>query len=239
MPDNPNTLVLPDTDLKGLTPPSYNPVSQKDVASVATLPNPVFKASNTDVQAVTGTTQQYVPSTPVVPASTVPQAEDEFPARIQAVGGADPAAFIVHHTSGRGTVEGVQQTLRERGLGVEYVMDRGDKDRGPRIYATGGPGAANIQPGWGDKGAGLSNANVVGMEIIANDDKDVTDQQKQLFAKFIQARYPKTNLLGHGEVNPGHKEADEGLSAKLAALALRTGQTGDTATASSATRQGI
>src|SRR4029077_817214 len=113
------------------------------------------------------------------------------------------------------TVDGVVSTLKERGLGVEYVMDRDGN-----IYQTGGPGAQNIKTGWG-KGEGLNNQNVVGMEIIAKDDKDVTPAQAQSFARFIAARYPNTPLYGHGEVNPGHKEADEGLTAKAAALAYR------------------
>jgi hypothetical protein len=151
---------------------------------------------------------------PAQPVTTNPDGSD-FPQRVQAVGNNDPAAFIVHHTSGRGTVDGVVSTLKERGLGVQFVMDRDGN-----IYQTGGPGAQNILKGWG-KGEGLSNQNIVGMEIIAKDDKDVTDAQKQSFARFIAARYPNTPLYGHGEVNPGHKEADEGLSAKTAALAYR------------------
>jgi N-acetylmuramoyl-L-alanine amidase len=151
---------------------------------------------------------------PAQPVTTNPDGSD-LPQRVQAVGNNDPAAFIVHHTSGRGTVDGVISTLKERGLGVQYVMDRDGN-----IFQTGGPGAQNILKGWG-KGEGLSNQNIVGMEIIAKDDKDVTDAQKQSFARFIAARYPNTPLYGHGEVNPGHKEADEGLSAKTAALAYR------------------
>src|SRR4029077_11727496 len=139
----------------------------------------------------------------------------DLPQRVQAVGNNAPAAFIVHHTSGRGTVDGVVSTLKERGLGVQYVMDRDGN-----IFATGGPGAQNILKGWG-KGEGLSNQNIVGMEIIAKDDKDVTPAQAQSFARFIAARYPNTPLYGHGEVNPGHKEADEGQTAKAAALAYR------------------
>jgi hypothetical protein len=41
------------------------------------------------------------------------------------------------------------------------------------IYRTGGPGEHQIMRGSG-KGAGLSSANTVGMEIIARDDADVT-----------------------------------------------------------------
>jgi hypothetical protein len=152
---------------------------------------------------------------PAQPITTNPDGSD-LPQRVQAVGNKDPAAFIVHHTSGRGTVDGVVSTLKERGLGVQYVMDRDGN-----IFQTGGAGAQNILAGWGPKGTGLSNQNIVGMEIIAKDDKDVTDAQKQAFAQFIAARYPNTPLYGHGEVNPGHKEADEGQSAKAAALAYR------------------
>jgi hypothetical protein len=37
----------------------------------------------------------------------------------------------------------------------------------------------------------------------------------------MAARYPNTPIFGHGQVNPGHKEPDEGLSARAAALAYR------------------
>ncbi|WP_166304676.1 N-acetylmuramoyl-L-alanine amidase [Bradyrhizobium sp. 2S1] len=108
----------------------------------------------------------------------------DLPPRVSAVGGGDPAAFITHHTGGRGSVAGVQNTLRQRGLGVEYVMDREGN-----IVQTGGPGSSHMRTGWGPKGAGLSNRNTVGMEIIAKDDKDVTPQQAQAYAKFMALRY--------------------------------------------------
>jgi hypothetical protein len=144
-----------------------------------------------------------------------------FPASMQAVGNTAPAAFIAHHTGGRGTVQSVLDTLNQRHLGVEYIMDREGN-----IFQTGQAGASNILPGskffkGGDPRSGLSNKNIIGMEIIAKDDSDVTDAQRASFAKFIAARYPNTPVLGHGEVNPGHKEADEGRSTSRAALALR------------------
>src|SRR6266403_101951 len=135
---------------------------------------------------------QAAQASPVADTSrfTNPNGSD-LPVRVQAAHDKDPAAFIVHHTSGRGTVDGVVSTLRERGLGVQYVMDREGN-----IFQTGGPGAQNILAGWGPKGAGLSNQNVVGMEIIAKDDKDVTPTQTAAFARFIAARYPNTSLYG-------------------------------------------
>jgi hypothetical protein len=137
------------------------------------------------------------------------------PEAVTAVGGGPPAAFIMHHTGGGGSVEGVRETLRQRGLGVEYVMDREGN-----IVKTGGPGAKNIMHGWG-AGEGLSNENVVGMEVIAKDDKDVTQAQIESAKKFIREKYPKTPVYGHGEVNPGHKEATEGLSIVKAIRAER------------------
>lgn len=145
-----------------------------------------------------------------------------YPERIQASGDANPSAFILHHTSGRGTVDGVLSSLKEQGFGVEYIMDRNAV-----IHATGPGGSSNILPGWGPKGTGLNNKNIVGMEIIANNDKDVTPLQAKEAARFIALRYPQTPLFGHGEVNPGHKEEDEGLTAKAAAMALRASNTGD------------
>ncbi|WP_439398716.1 peptidoglycan recognition protein family protein [Bradyrhizobium sp. PMVTL-01] len=125
------------------------------------------------------------------------------PGRVE---GVDPQAFIMHHTGGRGTPDGVRNTLRQRGLGVEYIMDRDGN-----IERAGGPGSAHMMRGWG-KGEGLSNSNTVGMEVIARDDKDVTPQQVEAARAFIAKNYPNTPVYGHGEVNPGHKEADEGMS---------------------------
>jgi hypothetical protein len=133
-------------------------------------------------------------------------------------------AFVMHHTGGGGDVAGVQQTLRERGLGVEYVMDRQGN-----IYKTGGPGAANIMPEnryrrdpiLGPGQPFLSNQNIAGMEVIARDDKDVTPAQVAAAKAFIAKNYPNTPVFGHGEVNPGHKEADEGMRIVSAIRAQR------------------
>lgn len=124
----------------------------------------------------------------------------------QGLKGNDVAAFIMHHTGGRGTPEGVQNTLRERGLGVEYIMDRDGN-----ISVAGGRGSAHMLTGWG-KGEGLSNRNTVGMEVIAKDNADVTPAQIRAAKAFIDQNYPDTPVYGHGEVNPGHKEADEGMA---------------------------
>jgi hypothetical protein len=137
------------------------------------------------------------------------------------VPGVDPAAFIMHHTGGGRTPQDIRNTLNSRGLGVEYIMDREGK-----ITRFSGAGAAHMLKGWG-RGEELNNNNTVGMEVIAKDDKDVTPAQVAAAKAFIESRYPNTPVMGHGEVNPGHKEADEGMTIVNAIRGDRARQTAD------------
>lgn len=118
--------------------------------------------------------------------------------------------FIFHHTAGGGTPEGVVDTLNQRGLGVQYIMDR--EGQVYRALPNGARGA-HVLP---NVAMGLSNFNTEGMEIIAKNDHDVTPKQieavKQFSAAYNEA-HPGVAFYGHGEVNPGHKEADEGATA--------------------------
>ncbi len=245
MPDAPPLAptTLPNVDLQGYTPPSYKPLNQSDISAVTNPPPPVFKASNTDVQAVSGTQMTVVPATPPVFGPNPAQAQTTqqsagltnpdgtpFPDRVQAVDGKDPSALIIHHTSGRSTIDGLKQTLSERGLGVEFAADRDGK-----IYQIGDSGASNILPGWGPKGAGLNNRNIVGIEVIANDDKDVTPAQVESVKNFAATRYGNTPVFGHGEVNPGHKEADEGMTIVNSIRTARAGGTQPATTSASGT----
>ena len=153
--------------------------------------------------------------------STVQVDGTPFPERINAVDGSTPKAFIVHHTGGsEKDANGVLDELNQRHLGVEFVAERDG-----RIVQIGGPGSQNIKTGWG-KGEGLNNSNVVGIEVIAKDDKDVTPAQIQAVKNFHAAVYGDVPAFGHGEVNPGHKEADEGLTITNAIRAGGDDQTG-------------
>jgi hypothetical protein len=164
-------------------------------------------------QSASGSTASTAAEAPALPASR--QGTEDLPPSMKAATGQAPEAFIMHHTGGRGTSEGVQNTLRQRGLGVEYVMERDGT-----IRQIGGPGSSNIMnesryrdsPILGEGKPFLTNQNIVGMEVIAKDDKDVTPAQRAAAARFIRERYPDTPVFGHGEVNPGHKEADEGMT---------------------------
>jgi|GEM_PF-6710055 len=129
----------------------------------------------------------------------------EESAAVMAPNGKKPEAFIMHHTGGRGSVEGVVATLKQRGLGVQYIMDRDGK-----IYSTENLGLKMQHIRQGEEvGKGLSNANTVGMEIIAKDDDDITPQQVEAAKAFMIKYYPDTRPLGHGEVN-SHKQETEG-----------------------------
>jgi hypothetical protein len=130
-----------------------------------------------------------------------------------------PQGFIVHHTGGGGTPQDVIQTLNQRGppggLGVQYIMDRDGKIYSALPEGTRGSHMAGDN-GVAKNGSGLSNANTLGMEIIAKDAGDVTPQQKVAAASFIAAKtaqygFPVSKVFGHGEVQ-SNKEPDEGLA---------------------------
>jgi hypothetical protein len=129
----------------------------------------------------------------------------------------DAKGFIWHHTGGRGTPQSVIQTLNARGLGVQYIMDR--QGRIFRALPSGSRGA-HILPSEINS---LSNSNTEGMEVIANDDSDVTAAQiaaAKAFAEIYSKLHPGVQYFGHGEVNPSHKMASEGLTI---ANAIRAG----------------
>jgi hypothetical protein len=123
----------------------------------------------------------------------------------------DVSGIAIHHTGGRGTPEGVVNTLNQRGLGVQYVMDRDGT-----IYSTGSTDEreAHIRPA--ENGSGLSNDNTLGIEVIANDDSDLTPEQIKSGISFINDQISRNpdiglNVFGHGELN-SHKQDTEGMS---------------------------
>jgi hypothetical protein len=130
-----------------------------------------------------------------------------------------PKGFVFHH-SGGSSLDELRATLQQRGLGSEYLMDRDGT-----IYAYGRPGSPHMQPNdrWGGIAPGLTNANTLGMELVARDNNDVTPAQIASARRFISANYPNTPVYGHGEVNPGHKQADEGMAVVSAIRGERAG----------------
>lgn len=123
----------------------------------------------------------------------------------------DVKGLTIHHTGGRGTPGGVVGVLNKRGFGAQFIMDRDGT-----IYQTVPEGGRVAHMKNAQNGSGLSNDNTMGIEIIANDDNDLTPAQVASAVRWIEMmrqKYPGIgdNVFGHGEVN-SHKQATEGMA---------------------------
>jgi hypothetical protein len=111
-----------------------------------------------------GTQLAVVPATPPVFGDNPAQAQtsqaqtsltqlDGTPFSRPGTGGeaAEPCGFYCSPYPGLALRTVLTSTPERAGLGVEYHGSEGDNTRGPRIYQTGSPGAANIVSGWGRK----------------------------------------------------------------------------------------
>jgi len=135
--------------------------------------------------------------------------------RFKAGGRAENKAFVVHHTAGRGTAQGVVDVLNKRGLGVQWVVDRSGN-----IFRTLPSGSVGGQILNSDKYAppssgtrGLNNRNTEGVEVIANNDADILPVQVEAVRALTKALgYKPWQVVPHGVVNMGHKEEDEGYT---------------------------
>lgn len=134
-------------------------------------------------------------------------------------------ALIFHHTGSPAirSVGDTRRTLERRGLGIQYIMER---DGTIHQMAPDLERASHIKRGRG-VGEGLSNQNTIGIEIVANDDSDVTPAQVESAKNFyrkLQTVYPGLQVFGHGEINK-HKQRTEGGSAARAARQPRVERT--------------
>lgn len=131
-----------------------------------------------------------------------------------------PKGLVIHHTAGGGTPEGVMRTLQQRGLSVHYIIDREGN-----IVQSGDPSRVGYHAGRTEKMPGVGNQNMLGVEIIARNEKDVTPAQRAAAARLAQMsgeRFgfdPAKSTFGHGELT-GRKQATEGATARM----IRTGQ---------------
>jgi hypothetical protein len=115
-------------------------------------------------------------------------------------------AFIIHHTAGRGTAEGVMNVFKKRNVSSNFIIDRDGA-----IWRAVPPGfrSQHMRDGQG-VGKGLNNSNTQSVEIIAKDDADVTSKQVgAAMALASSLGYKAGQVLGHGEVN-SHKRKTEG-----------------------------
>jgi len=119
-------------------------------------------------------------------------------------------SLVIHHTAGRGTVEGVIQTFKDRNFPAHFIIDRkgkitqvlGDNQKGQHTR----PSEIN----------NITNSNSWGVEVIALDDKDILPVQVDAamrLAKYLNKTYgmPMDRVFGHGEIN-SHKRKTEGAT---------------------------
>lgn len=144
-----------------------------------------------------------------------PQSIPGFPATRLARNGQPAEAFVVHHTEGHPTLESVvndwKTNPRSRGtLGTQYFMDRNGTIHDVQAE-TGYTGTNQTRTGNRPGMEGYNNSNVVGMEISANNDADVTNAQRQALVQFMNTRYPNTPAYGHNEIDSG-KDYGEGFT---------------------------
>ena len=120
----------------------------------------------------------------------------------------DDKYFVVHHTAGRGSADGVVNVLNDRGLGVQWVIDREGK-----VFQTLPDGVIGWHAGHKDQKDApqdLQNKTAQGVEVIANNDADVLPVQVIAAFKLMKyLGYDKDDVWGHGEVTY-NKESTEG-----------------------------
>ena len=117
--------------------------------------------------------------------------------------------FILHHTGGRGTAEGVMSTLNNRGLSVQFIIDRQGK-----IFRglPEGTRASHIKNSVSHPD--VNNNTTQGVEIIGSNDNDILLNQCLSAYRLVKSLgYSSDSIYGHGEVNP-HKHATEGQKCK-------------------------
>jgi hypothetical protein len=151
--------------------------------------------------------------------------DNPYGAPLLSPSGQSPQGFIIHHTGGRGGPQNVVDDWRKNrpGIGSQYIVDRDG-----RLYQTnrdlGYSGTNHMINGYGPQGTGLSNRNTVGVEVVARHNGDVNDAQEATIRGLVGQNYPNVPVYGHGEVNPGHRESDEGMRIVNAIRADRSGQ---------------
>lgn len=124
--------------------------------------------------------------------------------------------LVIHHSAGRGDINGLIATAHQRGYWAQYGMNR---DGTVFRYA---PGKAwHTRNSYGDKSPpGVGNDNMEGIEVIAKNEDDITPEQRESLKRFAvhhQRQYnydPKTGFYGHSELNPGHRHNEGESSAR-------------------------
>ena len=130
-----------------------------------------------------------------------------------------PKYFLLHHTAGRGNPSQVVKILNCRRknnsskcttLGIQWIIDRNGK-----LYQALPKGSKGAHVAYQKSGMGhITNSTAEGVEIIGNDDNDITTKQCKTALLLIKnLGYSLSNVFGHGEVST-NKQATEGQKCK-------------------------
>lgn len=192
------------------TPTDLTDTGGTDQTDTAAIAQPGLLASVLDPKPMIGLAVPKVDAPATTPMGDRPYQINDISGRGNFNFGAmeKPMGLVIHHTGGQGTPDGVMNTFAQRGLATQFIMDR---DGNIHQALPAGMRGQHIRPSQIN---GLTNANTLGIEIIAKDDSDLTPAQRDASYRFITeetARYgiPAANVFGHGEIN-SHKQATEG-----------------------------
>ena len=122
----------------------------------------------------------------------------------------DPVGIAFHWTGTKDLNQAVNTNKSGEQFGYQYLID---KDGTIRQNVPEGSATWHILP---SKDTKYHNANMFGISMVGQDDKNATPEQleaaKQL-STYLKKRYDlkEENYLGHGQLNPGHRQAAEGM----------------------------
>lgn len=135
--------------------------------------------------------------------------------------------IVVHHTAGTSLSEAMNE-FRRTGKGVHAIIDRDGTvyELAPRDAITSHTKPSGSYGAYSPRAPGLSNSNTYGIEIVASNNTKVNAAQIEAAKGLINSVAsefgldPATQVYGHGELTPGHRQLSEGMAV---VQALRTG----------------
>ena len=129
----------------------------------------------------------------------------------------DNKYFVIHHAATDTDENGILNILNNRGLGVQWIINRDGK-----LFKTSkGNMGYHVVPNKSSAPKDLSNRTAQGVEVSAKNDEDVLeDIQCPTVLKLIRdiLNIPKENIYGHGELQT-NKQPTEGQKCKRYVLA--------------------
>jgi hypothetical protein len=113
----------------------------------------------------------------------------------------------MHHTGGD-NLEGAINTLKSRKLSYNYIIDKDGK-----IHQILPEGITAYHAGPTTKMPSVTNANTIGVSLVAKDDAEVNEVQIEAAKRlqtYLSSQYgfPLNSALGHGDVSSSKRETE-------------------------------